>query len=340
MATDHSGVKIRQARPEDLQDLLEIGDLYGGRDYLVAHYHTYFNNPIIYPLVAEVDGKAVGFYMNHYIDGGRTLIKRTARVHENYRGKGIFHLLSHALDKHREEFWPQVEYEVFGTTTDRADRAAKEFEEKGFVQLVQKRILNMYVRLDDFKGLDVNPKDSSRVTKMTYDDVKLLFSNADAVKRLFPNKVLFNWFLGYKPLESNIRYIVAEDAFVFASTSSLTPLPTAPIDSAAGKSHNFTVDEINDINLLSFAHKHFGRNAMTYSVDLYTTDGYDSSLIKTHLAKHLQDFRQSTNKDGIVFVTFTSSVSEELVVAYLKDLGVVDFIPNMETHTVFFERKL
>ncbi|BFZ20332.1 hypothetical protein BsWGS_23371 [Bradybaena similaris] len=138
MATGDSEIIIRPARAEDYQDLLEIGDVYGGRDYLVAHYHTYLNNPVIYPLVAEADGKAVGFYLNHFIDDGRTLIKRAARVHPNYRGKGIFHLLSKALDKHREEFWPQVEYEVFGTTTTQADRASKEFEEKAFVQLVRK----------------------------------------------------------------------------------------------------------------------------------------------------------------------------------------------------------
>ncbi|BFZ20331.1 hypothetical protein BsWGS_23370 [Bradybaena similaris] len=340
MATGDSEIIIRPARAEDYQDLLEIGDVYGGRDYLVAHYHTYLNNPVIYPLVAEADGKAVGFYLNHFIDDGRTLIKRAARVHPNYRGKGIFHLLSKALDKHREEFWPQVEYEVFGTTTTQADRASKEFEEKAFVQLVRKRILNMVLRVNDLKELDANPEDASRVTLMTNDDVKLLFANKDAVSRLFPNGVLLNWFLGYMPLESNIPYLVADDTFVFASTSSATPLPTAPIDSATGNSHNFTVDAINKINLLSFAHKHFGVDGLVYSLDLYTAEGYDSSLIKTHLSKHLQDFRQTTKKDGIFYVTFYSNVSEELVLAYLKDFGVVEFVPNLETHSLFYRKKL
>ncbi|BFZ20333.1 hypothetical protein BsWGS_23372 [Bradybaena similaris] len=340
MATDLSGFIIRPARAEDYQDLLEIGDVYGGRDYLKAHYHTYLNNPVIYPLVAEVDGKAIGFYLNHFIDDGRTLIKRAARVHENYRGRGIFHQLSKALDKHREEFWPQVEYEVFGTTNIQDDRAAQEFVQKGFEQLVRKRILSMVARVNDLKGLDATPEDASRVTLMTYDDVKLLFANNDAVSRLFPNGVLLNWCLGYKPLESNIPYLVADDAFVFASTSSATPPPAAPIDSADGNSHNFTADEINKINLLSFAHKHFGVNGLTYAVDLYAAEGFDSSLIKTHLCKHLQDFRQTTKEDGIFYLTLYSNVNEELVLAYLKDFGIVDFFSNEETHQLFYRKKL
>ncbi|BFZ20328.1 hypothetical protein BsWGS_23367 [Bradybaena similaris] len=338
MATNNSEVIIREARLEDFHDFEEIGDVYEGKDYLIDHYHTYFNNPVIYPLTAEVDGKAIGFYLNHFIDDGRTLIKRAARVHPNYRGRGIFHLLSHALDKHREEFWPQVEYEVFGTT-NRADRASKEFQEKGFVELIRKRILNLYVRLDDLKGLDANPEDVCRVTNMTYGDVKLLFADKDVFKKLIPNEVVFNWFLGYKAVESNIGYLVGDNEFVLASTSSATPLQ-ASNDSVDQKSHNFTPETIKQIDIISCAHKHIGVLGLSYALDIYTADGYKESMIKAHLIKHFQDFRESTKKDGITMITFNSNVKEEVVVTYLKDLGIVDFIQNMETHTIFYERKL
>ncbi|CAG5116434.1 unnamed protein product [Candidula unifasciata] len=333
----NSEVIIREARLEDFDDFVEIGDVYEGKDYLIDHYHSYFNNPVIYPLVAEVGGKAVGFYMNQFIDGGRTLIKRAARVHPDYRGKGIFHLLSEALDRHREQFWPQVEYEVFGTT-NRADRAAKEFQEKGFVELVRKRVLNLYVRIDELKGLDANTGDLSRVTNMTYDDVKLLFADNLVVNKLFPKGIIFNWFIGYMFLESNIGYLVGDNEFVLASTSSETPLP--PGDSGDQKSGNFTPETIKHIDVISCAHKHTGVLGLSYEIDIYTADGYDESMIKAHLIKHFRDFRESTKKDGITMITFNSNVKEEVVVGYLNELGIVDFIHRMETYNSFYKRKL
>uniref|UniRef100_A0A0B7A0F0 N-acetyltransferase domain-containing protein n=2 Tax=Arion vulgaris TaxID=1028688 RepID=A0A0B7A0F0_9EUPU len=333
MSTEPSDVIIRKARPEDYDDLMEMGDVYGGKDYLICHYHSYFDDPAIYPLVAEIDGKAVGYYMNHIIDNGRTLIKRAGRVHPKYRGKGTFHLLSEALDKYRKEFFPGVGYEVFGTT-NRADRAAKEFKDKGFVELIRKRILNMTVRLNELQGLD---NQVPTVTKMTYDDIRLLFANDEAVNRLIPQRVLFNWFLGYRIVESNIKYIHDDNAFVLASTSSTSSQPVPVEDRHL---HNFTPEAINQIDILSCAHKHVGVLGLSYQIDIYTADGFDKSMIKAHLIKHYNDFSNSTKEDGVTMVSFNSNVNEELVIASLKELGIVDFIPGMESHKIFYERKL
>ncbi|CAG5116435.1 unnamed protein product [Candidula unifasciata] len=335
MAAETPNVIIRPARPEDFNDLMGIGDVYYGRDYLKAHYHTYFDNPDIYPLVAELDGKAIGFYMSHIIDGGRTLIKRAARVHPNYRDKKIFHQLSDALDRHREQFLPHLEYEVFGAT-NKVDGSAGGFQKKGFTEIVRKRILNLLVPTDNLKGLDANPDEAARLTLMTYDDVKLLFANKDVVNRMVPNGVLYNWFLGYKIFEENIEHFVNDNAFVFASTSSATPAK----ESVDRPNHNFTADSIKLIDILSFARKHEGGGGLTYWIDLYTAEGYDDTLIKTHLLKHLEDYKRSTNKDGILIITLNPGLGEELVLACLKDYGIVDFVPNTETHTVFYERKL
>lgn len=197
----------------------------------------------------------------------------------------------------------------------------------------------MYVRLDDLKGLDANPEDVSRVTNMTYGDIKLLFADEVTFKKLIPKEVVFNWFLGYRAVESNISYLVGDNEFVLASTSSVTPLQ-APNNSVDQKSHNFTPETIKQIDIISCAHKHIGKLGLSYALDIYTADGYKESMIKAHLIKHFQDFRESTKKDGIIMITFNANVKEEVVVAYLKDLGIVDVIQNMETHTIFYVRKL
>jgi GNAT superfamily N-acetyltransferase len=329
-------VIIRQARREDYDDLVAIGDVIMGKDYLEYMFHSFLDDPDMYSLVAEADGKAVGYYANHILDNGQTVIKRAARVHPSYRGHGIFHRLSDELEKHWRQNYPEVKFETF-STINKADRAAKEFQAKGFEEILRKRILNMTVRVNDLKGLD-NPEVVQQVTRLTQDDVRLLFRNNELVDRLVPKSIFFNWYIGYRRCESNIKYISNDREFLLASTSA--SLPSSQNGVKGQQQNNFTPETLTKIDILSCAHKHIGGAGLCYAIDFYTADGYDESLIKAHLTEHFSNFRKSTNNDGVTMISFNSNVKEDIVLSYLKDLGIVGFAPEMETQKVLYLKKV
>lgn len=195
----------------------------------------------------------------------------------------------------------------------------------------------MYVRIKDLRGIDT-VENLSLVRKMSYDDVKTLFANKDVANKLIPKGILFNFFLGYRLLDANIKYVVNDKEFVLAS------LPTASSSllefdgSQVHKLRNFSDEAVSRIDIMSCAHKNQAELGLCYEIDIYTADGFDKVMLKAHLIKHFQDFKESTKGDGIIVISFNSNVCEEMLISILKEIGIVDFVSNLETHKVFYER--
>uniref|UniRef100_A0A2C9KD34 N-acetyltransferase domain-containing protein n=1 Tax=Biomphalaria glabrata TaxID=6526 RepID=A0A2C9KD34_BIOGL len=133
-----SGVFIRRARPEDYDAVMAIGCMYNGRDYLSSLYQRAVNDPDIYPLVAEVKGQVVGFYMNHILDGGLSVMKRAARVHPSFRKMGIMHELSDALDRHVATLRPGLQYLYISASDVVASKVESEYKSLGLVETHRK----------------------------------------------------------------------------------------------------------------------------------------------------------------------------------------------------------
>ncbi|XP_005100731.1 histidine N-acetyltransferase [Aplysia californica] len=130
-------IQIRTARHEDYDDIMEIGDVYGGRDYLPSMFHMFLDDPNIYAIVAEVDCKPVGFYLLHVLDGGESAVKRGGRVNTSFRKRGIFHLMTESLNQKLLSIEPPVKRLSF-STTNFVDRAAGEFTDEGYVEVLRK----------------------------------------------------------------------------------------------------------------------------------------------------------------------------------------------------------
>ena len=56
--------------------------------------------------------------------------------------------------------------------------------------------------------------------QMSIDDVELIFTDKNIVERFFPHSMLFNYYVGYKAVKGNIKYLINDNAWMYASLES------------------------------------------------------------------------------------------------------------------------
>ncbi|CAL1545725.1 unnamed protein product [Lymnaea stagnalis] len=325
-------VIIRRARREDYDDVMSIGDVYCGRDYLPSTFLCALEDPDIYPLVAEAVGHVIGFYMNHILDNGLSVIKRDGRVHNDYRGLGIFHLMSDGLDKDVEERHPGVMYRLICAGEAAAVRGVKEFQETGFLEVIKKPVRSLSYSVKDLVGLDT-PKDLTHVIQLTHDDMRDIFSMDDVVEKLFPEKRILNFFIGYRCVEDNIRHFIEDRKEVFATTSHAQQLGDPP-------QRGRTRDALKEIDMVSFSVRFPGTRGLMYVIDIYAKDGSGHAALDDHVTRHLRSMKSATQDGGVLFITFGNNVPEAEVLSCLKRHGISELYPGVESWKALYEKKV
>ncbi|KAK6968340.1 histidine N-acetyltransferase [Biomphalaria glabrata] len=323
-----SGVFIRRARPEDYDGVMAIGCMYNGRDYLSSLYQKAVNDPDIYPLVAEVKGQVVGFYMNHILDGGLSVMKRAARVHPSFRKMGIMHELSHALDRHVATLRPGLQYLYISASDVVASKVESEYKSLGLKETHRKPFICLDYYTKDLSVCDVTDHMPS-VTTLSYDDIKLLFTLEDVLDKFFDSRIVFNNFVGYRCLESNIKHFLDENKEVCVTIASSTKTPNTAASFGA-----------RDIDVVTFSEWFKTEVGLIYVVSIYTSEGSSDQSIRAHLWRHVDFLRKLNLCDkGIFEVSFGLNVSEEKVRSYLKQVGIFKHSNVPFTMEVLFERK-
>ncbi|BFZ09780.1 hypothetical protein BsWGS_12819 [Bradybaena similaris] len=85
-----SRIVVRKAREEDYQAVLDItAEFNNGADYLNVQYSELINDPDSSYYVCEVDGEVAAFEGVSLVDDNKTLMTRSARVKEKFRGQGL-----------------------------------------------------------------------------------------------------------------------------------------------------------------------------------------------------------------------------------------------------------
>ncbi|XP_046561764.1 histidine N-acetyltransferase-like [Haliotis rubra] len=84
---------IRRATRYDFADVMRIGDVYDGKDYLCYRYKSFLDDPNNRSYIYMVGHAVVGFSASFLIDGGQTLLCRSGRVKASFQGQGIFRTL-------------------------------------------------------------------------------------------------------------------------------------------------------------------------------------------------------------------------------------------------------
>ncbi|RUS69345.1 hypothetical protein EGW08_022891 [Elysia chlorotica] len=357
-------VTIRRALLSDEAAVMSLGDVYSGRDYLFALYSDLVQDPDTYPVVAVVNNVVVGFYLTEPFDGGVTVIKRAGRVAESYRGRGVFHLMEAELERHTAHERSQVMYEAVART-DKVDHLIDRFLSKGYRPVYRKGIMNKLLKPSNYGRQGNNTHLTLDLKEMSRQDLSLMFHAENDEPRLFPQKRLFNFYLGYRLMDENIPSILCKGGGAFYSatkndvrTDGCEPYhkPNGNVQSQNGSSHIRTIDnrsssadsnmkaKINDVKriaMVTFYRFLPTRTGYLYFLDVYATPEAVTSrdYLQSHLQRHLFTARRHFPKtNGILCVAHDLHIPKDLISSSLAQLGICEDLEGQEDFQVLYEK--
>lgn len=100
-----------------LQDLPHVTDLsrgiYDGVDHTPFFFCEWLQDPLWHVFIAENENSnVIGFLALHVVDGGHSVVERSARIHTDHRGRGVIkHLLNFALSVVKQNH-PNLEVQI------------------------------------------------------------------------------------------------------------------------------------------------------------------------------------------------------------------------------------
>lgn len=317
-----SEVIIRKARHEDYDDILEIGDAMGGRDFIYFFFHAAVDDPNVQSFVAVVGKKVVGLYYLQINDNGQSATKKGARVHKDFQNRGIHTLLSETLDKKVLEN-PKIK-RVTLILQNIEDRLFKRFNQNGYHELLRKRSLNFVFNVKNIRQLNNNELTSiANVKKMTSEDLKSLFENEVVVERIFPGKLFFDKISVLRTFDGNIPYLINDNASVYATTTSHCQDKDVSNDSSHTtneKVRNFTDGEISRIDMVSsnlIFPAHDG--TLMYMMDIYSSTIVSSLM--AHMQFHLKTVKEVNKENGVLTCAFDDEGLANDMIPFITDFG-------------------
>ncbi|RUS69101.1 hypothetical protein EGW08_023138 [Elysia chlorotica] len=363
---DSPTISYRTATLSDYDAVMSIGGIYGGRDYLWSLYRQLVMDPDKHGIVALDGETVVGFYMTSTFDGGRTVLKRSGRVREDYRGRGIFHALEAELDKHTLKHRPRAMYDVFANT-EKEEHLADKFLDMGFKEVCRKDMYHMLLNSSRlFKPTDNAPNKPISVMELTKEDLKLLFSAGDISRQLFPAQRLLNTYMPYRLLESNIQYMICERGGAFVSledpdvadkqSNGRIELPHSrpPQQEISTNNRNEDLDlhlsnntmhgsldaaSVKNVAMVSFFYCYPTPDGFLYYLDPYARKGLPSAHFRAHFDKNMETLqRYFPNQNGILTVTHDSNIAADEIISCLDDYGIVKQMEGQEKTQILYER--
>ncbi|RUS91471.1 hypothetical protein EGW08_000795 [Elysia chlorotica] len=153
-------------------------------------------------------------------DGGRSVMRRAARVHEDYRGRGIYRRLEQELENYIRDHCPNAQY-VSICKNEKDHMFHSRYLAQDFHQVYKREGTQMLVKAANIKSLDSNDHisdhDMIQTRAISADELKLLIRSEEIKKKLFPDNRLLNFYLSYRPMEENVRHLICERGGAFVS---------------------------------------------------------------------------------------------------------------------------
>ncbi|GFO45646.1 histidine n-acetyltransferase-like [Plakobranchus ocellatus] len=335
MSASEPEITYRTALLSDYDGVMALGSIYGGRDYLWSLYKQLITDPDKYGIVAVVDDTIVGFYMTSTFDGGRTVLKRSGRVSEQFRGRGIFHRLEAELDKHTLQHRPRAMYDTFANT-EREEHLGGKFLEMGFKEVYRKGMFHMIFKFSNLPPLGLNGGDNKQMknaTELTRDDVKLIFRTEDVSRQLFPSQRLLNCYMCYRLVDDNIPYMFCERG------GAVCTLQDFQYSSSSSSSQKLDNDSVRHIAMVTFYYCYPTPTGFLYYLDAYAVKGVSRDHFHAHLKKNLEILQHYFPKqDGVVTVAYDGNVPMEHVASCLEDAGMTEHMKDQERVQILYER--
>ncbi|KAK3745622.1 hypothetical protein RRG08_066421 [Elysia crispata] len=288
--------------------------------------------------------------MTSTFDGGRTVLKRSGRVRDDYRGRGIFHTLEAELDKHTLEHRPRAMYDVFANT-EKEEHLADKFLDMGFKEICRKDMYHMLLKFSCLRNAPATgPNKRVPLREVTREDLKLLFNTEDTARQLFPSGRLLNTYMPYRLLETNIQYMLCERGGAFVSLEdpdvagkesngqiSTNGRDLNPSSNTPGQSLDAV--SVKHVAMISFYYCYPTPAGFLYYLDPYARKGLSSAHFRAHLQKNLETLqRYFPDQDGKLTVTHDLNISADDIISCLRDHGIVDQMTDQEKTQILYER--
>ena len=334
-------VTVREARHGDFEAVMEIGDVYGGTDIVHACFHEFIDDPNIYAVVGVIGEKPVGFYFLHVLDEGESANKRAGRVHKDYRSLGLFQKMTRELDRKVQEIKPPIKRYTFSNTSTNADLYADFYRKEGWVEQFRRPVVYLRCNVQSIPPVK-EPEQNSSMWKMSVKDIQLFLKDKTMIEAFLPHSMFFNFYMGYKPVAGNIKYLVNDHAEMYATfeCDGIRKIRKQNgFDSLKVGENNLDLDMMKTIDLISCSTSMKSDTGATiYSIDMYSPT-YPRAAMEKHLTAHAE-FIRNTQSDGVVLVTVNDDRMVGDAVAILADCGIVDRLNNFETHKAWWEKHL
>ena len=193
---------FRLAQTSDFDEILILSEgVYDGQDYLPVRFHNWMQMDNVAVMLAHASKKLVGLVQCSFVNDGRTAVRQAARTLLEFRGQGVYKRLSEAMNEFVRRQYPNVEREIFASTT--CPSPAREI-----TQMTNIRTSAVNRSLLALNSLKVNFSDLIEpCTKEYLCDT--IFSSPVAQK-LFPdNSIVLNW-IPMEASQSNIDHFQHE----------------------------------------------------------------------------------------------------------------------------------
>lgn len=218
------------------------------------------------------------------------------------------------------------------------------------------------------------PPTKLEVYEMNPEALSILFKAETSKARLFPQKRLFNFFLGYRLQDENIPLLLEKRGGAFYSMD--TKINVLPKDkdmndnveltlnnSGNSKNYNNHFSETNNTNavirdnpkeeltlrdaqhvaMVTFYYFFPTRTGFLYFIDVYAAPQLSNSSdhLVSHLQRHLRvATRHFHNTDGILTLAFDLHLSRDTIASTLDRYGISDDLPGQESFQILYERRV
>ena len=207
-----------------------------------------------------------------------------------------------------------------------------------------------------------SPINGLELRELGRSDLRRIFQDHNLCRVLFPQGRLYNWYVGYRLMEENIRHLMTPWSGAFASfedrrASILSSSGNHPsqrdfpksdiILSSGGTSPSSGISHQTDqanrldssVSMVTFYNCYPTRYGGFYSLDAYATQGVSKSHFQAHLRKNLDNIKSRFPGQKVALaVTFDTAVSKECVTSCLFEQGISEMLPHQEKWQILYER--
>ncbi|BFZ09783.1 hypothetical protein BsWGS_12822 [Bradybaena similaris] len=210
-------IVVRKAQEADYDAVIDITKEFAlGADYIYVQYSELINDPDSSYYVCEVDGEVAAFEGVSLVDDNNTLMARSARVKDKFRGQG---LLNQIRKKIYEDYKDVPGQKRIRTCCANIVRLVDSATFRSQNRLIGTRALTIYDPLQGVQVPDAYINDIPGVRTVDSEILRTIFQDKELTSYLFPKGflVVISWF--FEPLVSNIKQVQKQRPYISISAT-------------------------------------------------------------------------------------------------------------------------